>query len=161
MRKVFTAYSGVCDWSLTWARWIQSTPSSEIKHTGFLCLLHAGILLGLLFNHDYGGSMFLRNVGWLLPQYTVLYLRRWTSDRILQTLIMKVLPPQVLINQAFYLSDWGKPRKISVRIAGSGTNAKERRFSVFVVNVTINCCFIIFWKYNKQHSCSVQFKIWK
>jgi hypothetical protein len=33
-------------------------------------------LLGLFFGPENGGDMFLRNVGWLLTDYTTLYPRR-------------------------------------------------------------------------------------
>jgi hypothetical protein len=35
--------------------------------------LHAGFLLGLFFGPEDGGDMFLRNVGWFLKDYMVLY----------------------------------------------------------------------------------------
>jgi hypothetical protein len=37
------------------------------------CLLHAGFLLGLLFNPEDGGDILLRNFGWLSKDYTALY----------------------------------------------------------------------------------------
>jgi hypothetical protein len=37
------------------------------------CLLHAGFLLGLLFNSEDRGDMFHWNVHWLTTDYTVLY----------------------------------------------------------------------------------------
>jgi hypothetical protein len=40
------------------------------------CLLHASFLLDLLFDTEDGGGMLLRNVSWLLPDYTALYPRR-------------------------------------------------------------------------------------
>jgi hypothetical protein len=40
------------------------------------CVLHAGFLLGLLFNPEDGGDMFLPDVGWLSTDYTALYPRR-------------------------------------------------------------------------------------
>jgi hypothetical protein len=41
-----------------------SAPSSGIKQSSFACcLLHAGFLLGLIFNPEDGGDMILRNVG--------------------------------------------------------------------------------------------------
>jgi hypothetical protein len=36
-------------------------------------------LLRLFFDPEYGGDMFLRNVGWIPTDYTVLYPRRWYS----------------------------------------------------------------------------------
>jgi hypothetical protein len=40
------------------------------------CLLYAVFLLGLLFNTEDGGDMFLRNVGWLSMDYTAFYARK-------------------------------------------------------------------------------------
>jgi hypothetical protein len=37
---------------------------------------HAGFLLGLFFDPEHGGDMFLRNVGCLSMDYTKLYPRR-------------------------------------------------------------------------------------
>jgi hypothetical protein len=39
--------------------------------------VHAGFLLGLLFKQEDRGNMFLRNVSWLSPDYTVLCPRRY------------------------------------------------------------------------------------
>jgi hypothetical protein len=39
-------------------------------------LVHAGVLLGLFFDPDGGGDMFLRKVGWVSTYCTVLYPRR-------------------------------------------------------------------------------------
>jgi hypothetical protein len=39
-------------------------------------LLHAGFLLGLFFDREDGGNMFLQNAGWHLVDYTVLCARR-------------------------------------------------------------------------------------
>jgi hypothetical protein len=46
--------------------------SSGIAATCF----HANFLLGLFFDPEDGGDMFLRNVGWLSMDYTALYSRR-------------------------------------------------------------------------------------
>jgi hypothetical protein len=36
-------------------------------------LLQVGFLLGLFFNHENGGDMFLQTVGWLSTNYMALY----------------------------------------------------------------------------------------
>jgi hypothetical protein len=46
-------------------------------------LLHAGFLLGLFIDPEYGGDMLLRNVGWLSTDYAVLYPKRYNSSGIL------------------------------------------------------------------------------
>jgi hypothetical protein len=47
----------------------------HIKSTVFwdITCFHAGFLLGLFFDTEDGGDMFLRNVGWLPADYMVLY----------------------------------------------------------------------------------------
>jgi hypothetical protein len=45
------------------------------------CLLrHAGFLLGLLFNFEVGGDMFLHNISWLSVDYLALYPKRKNSS---------------------------------------------------------------------------------
>jgi hypothetical protein len=44
------------------------------------CMLFVHLLLGLLFDLEDGGEMFLRNIGWLSADYTELHPRRWTSS---------------------------------------------------------------------------------
>jgi hypothetical protein len=46
----------------------------SVSHACYL--LHADFLLGLSFDPEDGGEMFLRNVGWLSTDYTALYYRR-------------------------------------------------------------------------------------
>jgi hypothetical protein len=41
---------------------------------------HAGFLLSLFFDREYGADMFLRNVSWHSTDYTALYPRRWYSS---------------------------------------------------------------------------------
>jgi hypothetical protein len=43
-------------------------------------LLHASLLLGLFFDLEDGGDIFLRNVSWLSMDYMALYPRRWNSS---------------------------------------------------------------------------------
>jgi hypothetical protein len=45
-----------------------------------LMLVHAGFLLGLFFDHEDGGAMFVRNVGLFSTDYTALYPRRENSS---------------------------------------------------------------------------------
>jgi hypothetical protein len=42
---------------------------------------HAGFVLGLFFDPEDEGDMFLRNVGWLLTAYMALYPRRQNSSK--------------------------------------------------------------------------------
>jgi hypothetical protein len=54
-----------------------SQPLNSMNQTGSACcLLHAGFLLGLLFDPENRDDMFLRNVGWLSTVYTALHPRR-------------------------------------------------------------------------------------
>jgi hypothetical protein len=44
-------------------------------------MIHAGFLLGLLFDTEDGGGMFLRNVDWLSTAHTALH-PRWRNSSI-------------------------------------------------------------------------------
>jgi hypothetical protein len=73
--------------SKNWPVVLQFPPVSYVI-PGFLqvnysacCMLHADFLLGLLFNPGDRGDMLLRNVGWLLSDYTLLYPRRQSSSQ--------------------------------------------------------------------------------
>jgi hypothetical protein len=46
----------------------------------FAICFHAGFLLGLFFDPEEGGDMFLRNVGGFSTEYTALYHRREYSS---------------------------------------------------------------------------------
>jgi hypothetical protein len=51
-------------------------PCSPLKikrRFGGTCRIHAGFLLGLFFDPEYGGDLFLRNVGLLSTDYMVSY----------------------------------------------------------------------------------------
>jgi hypothetical protein len=63
-----------------------------ISRTWGSCHLHASFLLGLIFNPEDGGKIFLRNVGWLAVDYTGLYPRRQRSSYFNNTI--KSLPSQ-------------------------------------------------------------------
>jgi hypothetical protein len=56
------------------------TPCGPLKvnrRFGGTCyIFHAGFLLGSFFDPEDGSDMFLWNVGWILTDYTALYLRR-------------------------------------------------------------------------------------
>jgi hypothetical protein len=60
------------------------TPCSPLKVNRRLALLvicfHAGFLLGLFFNPENGGDMFLRNFGWFSTDYKALYSWRQNSS---------------------------------------------------------------------------------
>jgi hypothetical protein len=43
-------------------------------------LSRSSLVFHLLFNHEDGGDMFLRNVGWLSKDYTTLYPKRYNSS---------------------------------------------------------------------------------
>jgi hypothetical protein len=77
-----------------------STPSQ-------LGLLLTGYLLGLLFDPEYGGSTFLRNIGELLPHYAPSHLRRRYSSQLC------LLPPeaqtQLTLCIRVYGGDYEKP----------------------------------------------------
>jgi hypothetical protein len=49
-------------------------------------LLDTSFLLGFSFDPEYGADMFFRNVGWLSPDYTALYPRRYISSTFLEFL---------------------------------------------------------------------------
>lgn len=51
-------------------------------HTSTCYLLHAGFLLGLFFDTENGDEIFLRNVGWLLTDYTALCPRRYVQSLV-------------------------------------------------------------------------------
>jgi hypothetical protein len=57
-------------------RRVVSWKSTDVSEEPAYCLIHPGLSLGLLFNPEYGEDIFLRNVGWLAPDYTVSYPRR-------------------------------------------------------------------------------------
>jgi hypothetical protein len=59
----------------------QVFPAVIMKSSIFCCPLHAGSLLGLLFNPEDGDKMFLRNVSLLSMDYLALYPRRENSSK--------------------------------------------------------------------------------
>jgi hypothetical protein len=90
--KTDTVQKSSIFWNIT-IRW-KSTDVSE-KHVPslFSYLLQARFVLGIFFDPEDGGDMFLRNVGWLSADYMALYHRRYNSSyspvwgpRILQIL---------------------------------------------------------------------------
>jgi hypothetical protein len=55
---------------------VQAKHKTSLKHWSGFCLLHAGFLFGLHFNPEDGGDIFLPNVSWITPEYTMLHSRR-------------------------------------------------------------------------------------
>jgi hypothetical protein len=51
-------------------------PSSRSKKKLITCF-HAGVSLVIFFDPEDRGDMFLRNVGWLLMDYTAVCHRKW------------------------------------------------------------------------------------
>jgi hypothetical protein len=78
----------------------------RVSWGSFFCLITV-CLLGLLFDHEDGGSTFLQNVYELLPGWMALHLRRWYSSHSLQwePQIYKIwfIPTYV---RAFVLLSW-------------------------------------------------------
>jgi acyl-CoA thioesterase len=56
-----------------------------MKSTSACYLLYAGLLLGLFFDPEEGGYMFVRNIGSLSMDYTALYFRRWNFSEWILT----------------------------------------------------------------------------
>jgi hypothetical protein len=54
--------------------------SAHVTLSRIVSCFHAGSLLGLFFDPEEGGDMFLRNVVWLLTDYTALYHRIYNSS---------------------------------------------------------------------------------
>jgi hypothetical protein len=69
-----------------WLRWrtyrlhLHGLKTKRSKKPAWLCLLHAGFVLGLLFISESRRSMFLRNVGWFSSECTALNYRRLISS---------------------------------------------------------------------------------
>jgi hypothetical protein len=90
----------------------------HLHHQGSCFLLYAGFLLGLPFDPEDGGDMFLWIVGWLSPYYMALYFGRENSSRTLLPLemsssawcpwrgrlISRFVPPQGLYEEPSFLS---------------------------------------------------------
>jgi hypothetical protein len=57
------------------------TQRTTLRYTPEDSTLHnSGFLLGLFFDPEDGGYIFLRNIGCHLADYTALYPRRWYSS---------------------------------------------------------------------------------
>jgi hypothetical protein len=57
-----------------------SRRESKILLSLLATCFYTGFLLGLFFDSENGGDMFLRNIGWLSAGYMALYPRRWYSS---------------------------------------------------------------------------------
>jgi hypothetical protein len=60
--------------------WRLSQARNQHEAGSACCLLHSGFFVGLLFDPEDWGGMFIRNVGWLSTEYTASYPRRWYSS---------------------------------------------------------------------------------
>lgn len=55
--------------------------SHAINQSSACCLIHTSVLFDLIFNPEIGGSMYLRNVGWLLTGiHSVVPIKKSTSQ---------------------------------------------------------------------------------
>jgi hypothetical protein len=71
----------------------------------FCYLLHAGFFLGLLFDPE--GEMFLRNDGWLSPDYTVLTVFLWEPNLQLKLCLLRTFENCNIISFAeFFTKCW-------------------------------------------------------
>jgi hypothetical protein len=66
-------------------------------------LIYACLLPGLLFNPEDGGDMFLRNVGWLSPEYMAVHHRRCNSSYARRSFISTEISLQFLLKSSYKL----------------------------------------------------------
>jgi hypothetical protein len=82
----FTLHLGVSQWKMT--DWLASSFPLYLllvcppAACSACCLLHAGFSLGLLFDPEDGGDMFVRNVDWHSLNYTALYPTRLNNLKL-------------------------------------------------------------------------------
>jgi hypothetical protein len=86
------------------------------------CLVHAGLLLGLLFKIEYRGDIFIRNICWILTDCTALYSKRYNFHK--WNYIEKVQPTPFKARSLLSISFDGD---VNYSILGSGFLAMAYR----------------------------------
>jgi hypothetical protein len=72
----------ISDMAVYFTSYVENTvEETRMKQSPACYLLHANLLLGLPFDPEDVGDMFLRNVGWLAPEYTALHPLSITAPR--------------------------------------------------------------------------------
>jgi hypothetical protein len=87
-------------------RSLSGTRRLHLQSSSTLCLFHAGLLLGLLFNAEDGGDMFLRNIGWLSTNYNGIISQKtelFTIITLGTTNPTKITPVSSLFGYGLYL----------------------------------------------------------
>jgi hypothetical protein len=70
--------------------WVLTPCSLKSAEPELSCLpVSDGLLLGLLFDHEYGGDIFFRNA-WLSPSYTALPFRRHVFFKICKKIYFSI-----------------------------------------------------------------------
>jgi hypothetical protein len=78
----------------------------NIARSSVCYLFHVGFLLGLFFNPEYRGAMFLRNISWLSAFYTSLYPARYF---FFQWFFQPIQDPGLLLSPVIIFTDSRTP----------------------------------------------------